>query len=121
MIVLVVAALGVVATLVMWRQDRSHRGGAVARPLQWGALVAAVAAGVAAWPTTWSDSGAYALLLLGVPWFLAQPHSASPSRDGGGGSVSGSSRSCCWGGRCCSVWESASFSSPQPCCCWRRH
>ena len=70
MIVLVVAALGVVATWVMWRQDRSHRGGAVARPLQWGALVAAVAAAVAAWPTTWSDSGAYALLLLGVPVVL---------------------------------------------------
>jgi len=74
MIVLAVAALGVVATLVMWRQDRSHRGGAVAPPLQWGvlvaALVAAVAAAVAAWPTTWSDSGAHAILLLGVPVVL---------------------------------------------------
>jgi len=71
MIVLVVAVLGVAATLVMWRQGRSHRSGAWARPLHWGALLTAVAAAVAAWSTTWSDSGAFALLLLGVPVVLA--------------------------------------------------
>ena len=70
-IVLVVAVLGVAATLVMWRQGRSHGSGAWARPLHWGALLAAVAAAVAVWSTTWSDSGAFALLLLGVPVVLA--------------------------------------------------
>ena len=58
MIVPVVAVLGVVATLVMWRQGRSHRSGAWARPLHLGALLAAVAV----WPTTWPESGAFALL-----------------------------------------------------------
>lgn len=70
MIVLVVAVLGVAATLMMWRQGRSHRRRAWARPLHWGALLAAVAAAVTVWPTTWPDSGAFALLLLGVPVVL---------------------------------------------------
>ena len=71
MVVLVVAVLGVAATLVMWRQAGSHHRGAWARPLQWGALLAALAAAVTVWPTTWPDSGAFALLLLGVPVVLA--------------------------------------------------
>ena len=71
MVVLVVALLGVAAALVMWRQGRSHRAGAWARPLRWGALLSAVAADVGVWSTTRSDSGAFALLLLGVPVVLA--------------------------------------------------
>ena len=71
MVVLVVVLLGVAAALVMWRQGRSHRAGAWARPLHWGALLSAVAADVGVWSTTWSDSGAFALLLLGVPVVLA--------------------------------------------------
>ena len=71
MVVLVVAVLGVAATLVMWRQAGSHHRGAWARPLQWGALLAALAAAVTVWPTTWPDSGAFALLLLGAPVVLA--------------------------------------------------
>ena len=71
MVVLVVALLGVAAALVMWRQGRSHRPGAWARPLHWGALLSAVAADVGVWSTTRSDSGAFALLLLGVPVVLA--------------------------------------------------
>ena len=71
MIVRLLAVLGVAAMLVMWRAGRSHRSVAWARPLQWGALLTAVAAAVAVWSTTWSDSGAFALLLLGVPVVLA--------------------------------------------------
>lgn len=71
MIVIVVAGLGVATTLVMWRLSRSHPGGAWARPLLWGALLAAVAAAVAVWPTAWRDAGTFTFLLLGVPVVLA--------------------------------------------------
>ena len=70
-LVLVVLSVFLGATLVMWRQGRSHRSGAWARPLQGCALLSAVAATVAVWSTTWSDSGAFAILLLGVPVVLA--------------------------------------------------
>ncbi len=80
MVVLMVAVLGVATMLVMWREGRSHRSGAWARPLQWGALLAALAAAVAVWSTTWSDSGAFALLLLGVPVLLTAASLGIPER-----------------------------------------
>ena len=79
MILLVVSVFGG-ATLVMWRQGRSHRSGAWARPLQGCALLSAVAAAVAVWSTAWSDSGAFALLLLGVPVVLAAASLGIPER-----------------------------------------
>jgi hypothetical protein len=86
MIVLAVAVLGVAATLVMRRQGRSHRSGAWARPLHWGALLTALAAAVAVFPTTWADSGVFALLLLGVPVvFAADTTEPAPRTAGNGG------------------------------------
>ena len=80
MIVLVVAVLGVAVTLVMWRLGTSHRSRAWARALHGGALLSAVAAAVAVWSTTWSDAGAFALLLLGVPVVLAAASLGIPER-----------------------------------------
>ncbi len=70
-VLLAVAVLGVAAAFVVWRQGRSHPSGAWARPLQWGALLAAAVAAVGVWSATWSDSGAFTFVALGVPVFLA--------------------------------------------------
>lgn len=71
MILVVVAVLAVAVTLLMWSLGGSNRRSGWARPLQWAPPLAAVVAAVAVWPTTWPDSGAFALLLLGVPVVLA--------------------------------------------------